>query len=385
MPMPSSASSLRVSQRPALLSILAFWLFYYAIGTARSLVMPFAHPLPMAAYRALVCSIGVVITGGLYCVLRGTAGLPLRRSVLIAALVSVPASLAYSGANWAVFYKLREGPRARLFIQDPDAPRAGATVGTDPIGREVPIPSVIIEQAINGYFFMVAWCAFYLALASATAARQAERRAARFHATAQAAELRALRYQVSPHFLFNTLNSLSTLVLRDRPDEAERMIQNLATFFRTSLTSDPTADVTLAHEIELQRLYLQIEAIRFPDRLHVSVDVPAALEGACVPGLLLQPLVENAVKYGVARARRPVTIGIAAWESEGLLHLSVTDDGDPLDAAAADAQRGTGVGLANVADRIAARHGPAAACACGPAPGGGWRVHLTLPLVRHGC
>ncbi|MEH3105935.1 MAG: histidine kinase [Sphingomonas fennica] len=375
-----------VPPRAALLSILVFWLFYLVIGTARSLVMPFAHPVEMAGYRTLVCAIGVVITLGLYAILRQAAGLGLRHAIAIAALASLPAALAYSAANWAVFYKLRDGPRARIFIQAPsDVLRAGATVGTDPVGREVPVRSMIVDQAMNGYFFMVAWCAFYLALASATAVRQAERRAARFHAAAQAAELRALRYQVSPHFLFNTLNSLSTLVLRDRSDEAERMIQNLATFFRTSLTSDPTADVTLAHEIELQRLYLGIEAIRFPDRLLVAVDVPAALEAACVPGLLLQPLVENAVKYGVARARRPVTVGIAAWEDAGRLAIAITDDGDPMGEAEAADVRGTGVGLANVADRIAARHGPAAAITYGPLPGGGWRALLTLPLVRHGC
>lgn len=381
---------LRISQgaarRPALLSIPAFWLLYFITGTARSMVMPFAHPLEMAAYRAFVCLIGMGITYGLYRALRSAVRLPIARAVMIAALLSIPAAIVYSVANWAVFYKLRDGPRARLIIQDrPDAPRAGATVGSDPVGREIPVASVIVEQAINGYFFMVAWCAFYLALASATAVSRAERRASRFHAAAQAAELRALRYQVSPHFLFNTLNSLSTLVLRDRPDEAERMIQNLATFFRTSLTSDPTADVTLAHEIDLQRLYLEIEAIRFPDRLHIAVDVPAALQRACVPGLLLQPLVENAVKYGVARARRPITIRIAAWDEAGLLHITVTDDGETMAADEAAAAAGTGVGLANVADRIVARHGTAARATYGPGPQGGWRVHLSLPLVYHGC
>src|SRR5690606_13935264 len=146
----------------------------------------------------------------------------------------------------------------------------------------------------------------YLALCYAAAVRGAEREAAGFRAAAQAAELRALRYQVNPHFLFNTLNSLSSLVMTDKKEEAERMIINLATFFRTSLTGDPTEDVPLYEEIRLQRLYLDIETVRFPDRLKVEVDVPDPLRTACVPGLILQPIVENAVKYGVSRARRPV-------------------------------------------------------------------------------
>ena len=142
------------------------------------------------------------------------------------------------------------------------------------------------------------------------------------------AQLRALRYQINPHFLFNTLNSLSTLVLKQRTEEAERMILNLSNFFRTSLTSDPAADVALSDEIGMQRLYLDIEKIRFPDRLSVAVDVPADLEDARVPGMILQPLVENAIKHGVAKSSRPVTVTIRARANGGSFHLTVEDDAD---------------------------------------------------------
>src|SRR5436853_603683 len=120
-------------------------------------------------------------------------------------------------------------------------------------------------------------------------------RAARAERDAQAAQLKALRYQVNPHFLFNTLNSLSSLVMARRDEEAETMIVNLSTFFRSSLTLDPSEDVPLAQEIEFQRLYLDIEKSRFPKRLEVVVDVPPALRAARVPPLILQPLVENAI------------------------------------------------------------------------------------------
>ena len=146
---------------------------------------------------------------------------------------------------------------------------------------------------------------------------------------AQEAQLRALRYQINPHFLFNTLNSLSSLILSQRTDTAERMLMNLSTFFRATLSADPTADVSLDEEIRLQRLYLDIEQIRFPDRLPCRGRRARRLaRRARVPVLILQPIVENAVKYGVAKSRKPVTVRISAYEEAGRLHIKVKDDGE---------------------------------------------------------
>jgi sensor histidine kinase YesM len=121
--------------------------------------------------------------------------------------------------------------------------------------------------------------------------------------------------------------------------------------------------------------------VRFPERLIVDIDVPVMLQSICVPGLILQPLVENAVKYGVSRARRPVTIRIRASVEAETLRLSVEDDGDAIGAG----DGGTGVGLRNVRERLAARFGGEAHCHWGPRAGGGFAVRLTMPLVRHGC
>ena len=161
------------------------------------------------------------------------------------------------------------------------------------------------DAAVVWLFFFLAWSAFYLASQAQAEALRAQRRLADAESAAQAAQVRALRYQVNPHFLFNTLNSLSSLVMTGRSDRAETMLLALSTFFRTSLSLDPSADVTLAEEIDLQRLYLDIEMARFPDRLHVEIDVPQELEQTRLPALLLQPIVENAIKYGVRRAARP--------------------------------------------------------------------------------
>jgi LytS/YehU family sensor histidine kinase len=242
------------------------------------------------------------------------------------------------------------------------------------------IVKMIGDSAVNSYFFFAGWAALYLALCYAAEVGALERKNAAFRAAAQAAELRALRYQVNPHFLFNTLNSLSSLVMVGRQAAAERMIINLSSFFRASLVGDPSEDVRLAEEIRLQQLYLDIEQIRFPDRLRLDIELPDDLRDALVPGLILQPLIENAVKYGVSRSRRSVTIAIRAASERGRLLLTVEDDGEP-GSTGAEAGQGTGLGLRNVADRIAARFDGDGSCRVHSLAPGGFRVELTMPLT----
>jgi LytS/YehU family sensor histidine kinase len=237
---------------------------------------------------------------------------------------------------------------------------------------------LIADGLVTWYFFFAAWASFYIAISSATRLRAAERRAAGAERDAQEAQLRALRYQVNPHFLFNTLNSLSSLVMARREEEAEAMIVNLSAFFRSSLALDPSEDITLAQEIEFQQLYLDIEKSRFPKRLDVRIEVPPALRSARVPPLILQPLVENAIKHGVARTAEPVRLTIAAREEDAQLILTVENDRGP--ARPARSEHDTGVGLVNVCERLAARFGAQATCEHGPLPGGGWRVTLSMPI-----
>ena len=160
------------------------------------------------------------------------------------------------------------------------------------------------------------------------------------------------------------------------------MILNLSTFFRTSLTAEPTDDVSLAEEIRLQHLYLDIETVRFPERLVIDIDVPMNLASACVPALILQPLVENAIKYGVSRVRRPVTVSIRAREAGGRLEIEVADNGDPLPD---DLSSGTGVGLRNVRERLAARYGDDSRVQWGARAEGGFAVTMVLPINRETC
>jgi LytS/YehU family sensor histidine kinase len=209
-------------------------------------------------------------------------------------------------------------------------------------------------------------------------ARVAERREQEFRSAAKAAELRSLRYQVNPHFLFNTLNSLSALVMTGKADRAEMMIQTISRFYRHSLADEPTGDVYLEDEFDLQQLYLDIEAVRFPERLTCNFDLPDDLKKARVPGMILQPLVENSVKYAVSTVARSVTITVAAREEFDRLVISVSDDGPGVPEGT---PHGFGIGLANVSDRLEARFGSDVAFTSAPIPGG-YKTEMRIPLSR---
>jgi LytS/YehU family sensor histidine kinase len=240
-----------------------------------------------------------------------------------------------------------------------------------------------LDIAVTWLFFFIGWSAFYIANQAQAQALRAQRRLADAESAAQAAQVRALRYQVNPHFLFNTLNSLSSLVMTGRTDRAETMLLALSTFFRTSLSLDPSADVSLAEEIDLQRLYLDIEMARFPDRLTVEIDVPPELEQARLPALLLQPIVENAIKYGVSKSRKAVLIRIEARHLDN--HRMVLEISNRLKHGGKDelpvaTHEGTGLGLANVCQRLEARWATRASCRFGPMASGGYKVSLTMPV-----
>jgi two-component system, LytTR family, sensor kinase len=355
----------------ALKSILAFWLFYMVLVTLRGLVLQLPDFWGLLERRLFAALFGAFVTFLVYLGLRPLAAASLNRKAIIAALMCLPASAAFATMNYAIFYVLAPLDGAKNDLRKYDMTPAEKALQS------------IAEGTLSWYFLFAAWAALYVATSYATQLRASDRRAAAFAREAQEAQLRALRYQINPHFLFNTLNSLSSLILSQRTDVAEKMIMNLSTFFRTTLSADPTADISLDEEIRLQRLYLDIEQVRFPERLNVEVDIAEALGSARVPILILQPIVENAIKYGVARSRRPVTLRISAHEEAGRLHLKVKDDGEAPNAEASG-ECGSGVGLNNVCERLVARYGVQAGCFYGPDPEGGFTVHVILPVVRNG-
>jgi len=208
-------------------------------------------------------------------------------------------------------------------------------------------------------------------------ADEAEAEAERAEAAAERAEAMALRLQLNPHFLFNAMNSISSLITLDRKDEAQKMLEALGDFLRASLHADPTADVTLDEEIDTIDAYLGIESIRFGERLGVEIEIAEGLSDVLVPNFILQPLVENAIKHGVAAARGPARLAIAAARENGELVLSVVNT-RPAEAEPADPRPGTGIGLANIRQRLEIRYDGAASLETGPIPNG-WRARIRLP------
>ncbi len=355
----------------AALSIALFWTLYYLSVSARSVIMQYSGYARMFDNRAVATAAGIGLTWLLYLFLRRLDERSLGVRIAAAFLASVPVATGYAAANYAAF---------RAFHAD-EVDTPGLTATTAMPKREKSVSSQIADNSIHWYFLVLSWAALYLALSYAAQVRASEREAARLKAAAQSAELKALRYQVNPHFLFNTLNSISSLVISGRAAQAEAMILNLSRFFRTSLADDPTEDARLAEEIALQRLYLDIEAVRFSDRLRVQIEVEPGLEDACVPGMILQPLVENAIKHGVSPSKRPVTVRLTAARAEdSRIRLVVEDDGESGSSAS-----GTGVGLRNVADRVRVRFGDAAEVRAERPAEGGFRASVSMPLVRDGC
>jgi two-component system, LytTR family, sensor kinase len=171
------------------------------------------------------------------------------------------------------------------------------------------------------------------------------------------AQLSALRRQIEPHFLFNTLNSIAGLVREKRNDAAVRMIVELSDFMRRLLDDSNRQEVPLAEELEFTQKYLDIQKVRLVERLQCSVNVPSELLTAQVPLLILQPMVENAIKHGIAKRDQGGAVRILASRSNGMLTLSVYNDGPSLSATAEKIQ--SGVGISNIRTRLQSLYGNA--------------------------
>jgi signal transduction histidine kinase len=207
--------------------------------------------------------------------------------------------------------------------------------------------------------------------------RAREIAASRLETELAGARLAALKAQLHPHFLFNAFNSVSALLGRD-PAAAREMLARLEGLLTLTLERAEAQEVTLAEELRVVEMYAGIEGVRFSDRLSVGVDVDARLHDVLVPHLVLQPLVENAVKHGIAVRPGPGKIAVSARAGGGRIVLSVADDGP---GASPDcASRGEGIGLANTRARLAQLYGPAAALSVESAKGRGTRVTVTIPL-----
>ena len=212
------------------------------------------------------------------------------------------------------------------------------------------------------------------------AAIQQERQLAEATLSAQQAQLAALRYQLNPHFLFNALNSISALIVTKRNDDAEEMTEKLSSFLRSSLNAEPSELIPLDEELALTQEYLDIESVRFGDRLGIAIHCADEACHALVPSFLVQPLVENAVKHGVARSTAPIHIAIDAQLHEGALRITVSNDLSKDKTDKLPDSEGAGVGIDNVRHRLQAVFGKRASLTAGPA-GGRFVATIAIPNV----
>jgi two-component system LytT family sensor kinase len=232
------------------------------------------------------------------------------------------------------------------------------------------------------YFLILGWSGLYFGLKFYRLLQDAQQRSIKAESMAHEAQLRMLRYQLNPHFLFNTLNAISTLILEKNTTVANEMVSKLSNFLRYSLDKDPMQKVDLDHEISTMQLYLEIEQVRFQDRLRVEINVTDEAAKALVPSLILQPLVENSIKYAIASRIDGGVITIDAKKYAGDLVIEVTDDGPGLDIKPGEAPSFGGVGIANTRERLSELYGSKHSCKFLPALPHGLKIEIRIPYER---
>lgn len=239
-------------------------------------------------------------------------------------------------------------------------------------------PAFIFRGLDGCWLALISFCAIHAVVAYYTALQASQARVESALSHARDAELRALRYQLQPHFLFNTLNAISTLVASGQNRDANRMIARLADFLRATLHGGETHEVALADELALMEAYLDVEKARLGHRLVVRTQVGPDVLGARVPYLLLQPLVENAIRHGIAQRALPGRLELAVLRQSGRLHLEVANDGGHAEPIAAPG-RSTAIGLGNVRKRLENLYPGDHSIRAGHRPDGGYLVQIDLP------
>ncbi len=225
---------------------------------------------------------------------------------------------------------------------------------------------------------LVAWSALYYSINFFILLEEQSDRLLRLESQASNAQLAMLRYQLNPHFLFNTLNSISTLVLLKQTDRANAMLSRLSSFLRYTLVNESTGMVTVAQEVETLKLYLEIEKMRFEERLRSHFHIDKSVMQAHLPSLLLQPLVENAIKYAVTPQEEGADISIEVKRDADKVLINVSDTGPGMETTTSRSLS-TGVGLANIRDRLAQAYGDNQRFETQSDVTGGFRVFIEIP------
>lgn len=314
-------------------------------------------PLESAAGKLFSCTMGALMCFAIATLLFRFRDASVTMQAALCFLVTLVAAPIFAGLDFAI-YLFCVGPAAIAFDS--------AVFG-----------KALISFAAN--FF--GWSCLFVALLYHLRMREQERRLAASREEALSAQMRALRYQINPHFLFNTLNSIAALIEENAPGRAKQMIIALSDFLHETLRLDPMHDVRLADEVALQVTYLNIERERFPGRILVRTFVPVPLGEALVPSLILQPLIENAVKHGLGAGPGEITITITAKHRDDHLELSVENDLPESSAMRERPAHGLGIGLRNVAERVHARFDGQGSFSAAHLTPTRFRATLQIPLL----
>ncbi len=262
-----------------------------------------------------------------------------------------------------------------------------------PYGEVISLADANAEDLFDGMLrrsfpLILLWSGLYYIIKYYQLFQAEKEKSLRSEALAHEAQLLMLRYQLNPHFLFNTLNAISTLVLSGSTEQANGMLTKLSKFLRYSLDHSPLDKVSLAYELETSRLYLDIEEVRFGDRLRLKMDIEKDAESAMVPTMILQPLIENSIKYAISQSESGGTISISARTgkegSDKFLLLKVSDDGPGLPDGDSDILAfSQGVGISNIRNRLRQIYGEQHDLEFFNAKSGGLTVMVKIPYDRH--
>lgn len=340
----------------AIIATAGAWSLYLALVAVRLSVLGLSNVREVALRHTLTAAIGATLSVVLFWVLSRLKRRPPLVQISAALLLAAPAAAALAIANYDVMFVF--APSAAWSV----AERAGND-----------LPRVFVQTIAENDFLFTALGVLYIAMASVIDSRDALHRATVAESQAQKAQLQALRYQLDPHFLFNALNTISALVMEGEPEKAEQALASLSAVLRTTLASDAVVDTTLRQEFRLHETYLDIEGLRFGARLQVVLELPDDLADVFIPPLLLQPLVENVIKHAVGVSEAPIHMSVRAQGDGEQVVVAVQDNGPGSQNA------GFGLGLRNVAERLALRFGEGATFQHGPLADGGYRAALSFP------
>ncbi|MBX7249110.1 MAG: histidine kinase [Caulobacteraceae bacterium] len=341
---------------PVTIMTTGLWICVFTLYTVRSLWNTQVPFWPAFLPRLATCASGALICWGLYWVLRPHIHRTLPVQLGLVLLFSIIAGGVDSVSSmWMLDQMLGD-------LQPP---------------RTQPWGTVAVLNAQSYMWVFITWSAIYLSLEYSRRLRENQVRLIEAQALAADAQNRMLRYQINPHFLFNTLNALSSLVLQKRTERAEQMLLALSGFLRYSLARSPDEAVPLREEAQAQEEYLRIEQARFGERLRFVRRIDADVEQVLVPSLILQPLIENAVKYAVAPTSDPVTIELIARREADRVEIRVCDDGCGASVTAPS----LGVGLENVQRRLDVAYAGQAYFTHGKAEPRGYCACILIPLL----